>query len=161
MKSRIDDLDRAILDCLREDARMPCTEIARRLGYISARAVRNRLQRLLNRGFIAIEVGAIPERLGYVISADVAIEAEPGMIRRVADSLCNLDQVIYVALSTGDTDISATVVAVDLNELQTLITEKLHAIPGVRRTSTYLLTKVLKQSYDWPFPSELPENLSN
>lgn len=32
MKPRIDDIDRAILDCLHEDARMHSSEIARRLG---------------------------------------------------------------------------------------------------------------------------------
>jgi Lrp/AsnC family transcriptional regulator for asnA, asnC and gidA len=158
MKSTIDDIDRAILECLREDARMSSSEIARRLNFISSRAVRNRLQNLRESGYIAIKAGAIPSRLGYGISADIAIEAEPGTIRSVAQSLIDLDDIIYVALSTGDTDVSATVVARTMGDLQEFITDKLHAIPGVRKTSTYVLTKVLKQSYDWPFPAELFEN---
>lgn len=157
MKSNIDDIDRAILECLREDARMSSSEIARRLDFISSRAVRNRLQRLRKHGFIAIKAGAIPSKLGYGISADIAIEAEPGTIRSVAHSLINLDEIIYVALSTGDTDVSATVVARTMGDLQEFITDKLHSIPGVRKTNTYVLTKVLKQSYDWPFPAELFE----
>jgi len=78
MKTKIDDLDRAIHACLREDARMSSSEIARRLGYVSARAVRNRIDHLIERGLIAINAAAVPERLGFPINADVYIEAEPG-----------------------------------------------------------------------------------
>jgi DNA-binding Lrp family transcriptional regulator len=41
-------------------------------------------------------------------------------------------------------------------DLQTFINDKLHALPGVRKTRTYVLTRVLKQSCDWPFPRRLP-----
>jgi Lrp/AsnC family transcriptional regulator for asnA, asnC and gidA len=157
MKPKVDEVDRAILECLIEDARMQCSEIARRLGYISSRAVRNRLQKLIDEGTIAIKAGAIPEKLGYAISADIAIDVEPGMIRSVAQRLVELDEVIYVALSTGDTDVSASVVVVSMGDLQEFISEELHTIPGVRKTRTYVLTRVLKQSCDWPFPKHLPE----
>ena len=101
MKTRIDDVDRAILDCLREDARMQSSEIARRLGYMTSRAVRNRLQKLRNEGYVAITAGAVPEKLGFAISADIAIDVEPGMTQLVAQSLVELDEVYYVALTTG------------------------------------------------------------
>jgi Lrp/AsnC family transcriptional regulator for asnA, asnC and gidA len=157
MKIRIDDVDRAILNCLREDARMPCSEIARNLGYMTSRAVSNRLQKLRDEGYIAITAGAAPEKLGFAISADIAIDVEPGMIQLVAQSLVELDEINYVALTTGDTDVSASVVVVSMAALQEFISDKLHSIPGVRKTRTYVLTKVLKQSCDWPFPEQLPE----
>ena len=156
MKPRIDDVDRAILDCLRRDARMQSTEIARRLGFLTPRAVRNRLRKLIDEGFIAVTAGAVPERLGFAISADIAIDVEPGMTQEVAQRLVDLDEVFYVALTTGDTDISASVVVVNMGDLQTFISDKLHSIPGVRKTRTYVLTRVLKQSCDWSFPEKLP-----
>ena len=156
MKPKIDELDREILECLREDARMHSSEISRRLGNITTRAVRNRLDRLVSEGFVSITAGAIPEKLGFVISADIFVEVEPGMIRQVANSLSKLDDVIYVALSLGETDISVTVVAESMDALQAFITDILHTIHGVRKTKTYILTKVLKTSCDWPFPKELP-----
>ncbi len=157
MKSGIDELDRQILECLREDARMHCSEIARRIGNITDRAIRNRLDKLVKEGFIAITAGAMPEKLGFVISADIAIDVEPGMTQQVAQSLIILDEVNYVAMTTGDSDISTSVVAVSMGELQTFISDKLHSIPGVRKTKTQVLTNVLKQSCDWRFP----ESLSN
>ncbi len=157
MKPRIDDLDREIFDCLREDARMPASEIARRLGHITARAVRKRIERLVDEGFIAITAGAVPERLGFPISADIYIDVEPGEIEHVANKLAELDDVFYVAMTTGDTDISASTVAFGMGALQEFISTKLHTIPGVTKTKTYVLTKILKQSCDWPFPDELPK----
>ncbi|MBT3388996.1 MAG: Lrp/AsnC family transcriptional regulator [Chloroflexi bacterium] len=157
MKPRIDDLDREIFDCLREDARMPASEIARRLGHITARAVRNRIDRLVEEGFIAITAGAVPERLGFPISADIYIDVEPGEIEHVANKMAELDEVFYVAMTTGDTDISASTVAVSMGALQEFISTKLHTIPGVTKTKTYVLTKILKQSCDWAFPEKLPK----
>ena len=157
MKPRVDDTDREILDCLREDARMHSSEIARRLGNMTARAVRNRLDRLIKEGFIAIKAAAVPNRLGYPISADIYVDVEPGMIEQVAQKLKNLDKIIYVAMTTGDTDISTSAVAVSMADLQEFTTNKLHTIPGVTRTKTYVLTRTLKQSCDWSFPENLPK----
>jgi hypothetical protein len=41
-----------------------------------------------------------------------------------------------------------------VDSLQTYITETIHSIPGVRKTRVYILTRILKRSYDWPFPEE-------
>ena len=156
-RPKIDDIDRGILECLHEDARMHCSEISRRLGNMTARAIRNRLDRLVDEGYIAITAGAISERLGLPISADIAMDVEPGMVEEVANKLVKLDETNYVAMTTGDSDISVSVVAASMGDLQTLITEKLHSIPGVRKTKTYILTKILKQSCDWAFPENLPD----
>lgn len=157
MKSRIDEIDRAILDCLREDARMHASEIARRLGNMTARAVRNRLDRLIDSGYIAINACAVPERLGLPIFADIYMDVDPGMIEDVANHLVSLEETNYVAMTTGDTDISVSVVAATMADLQNIISKKLHPIPGVRKTRTYVLTNILKQSCNWPFPENLPD----
>ena len=155
MKPKVYKVDRAILKLLQEDVRMPCTEIARRLGYVSARTVRNRIKKLRDKNIIALSAGAVPESLGYAISADIYIDVEAGKVLEVADALCKLPEVYYVALISGESDISAACVAADVDSLQTLITETIHTIPGVRKTRVYLLTRVLKRSYDWPLPEGL------
>jgi Lrp/AsnC family transcriptional regulator for asnA, asnC and gidA len=152
MKPRVDNVDRAILELLQEDVRMPCSEMARRLGYVSERTVRNKLKKLLDKNIITLSAGAVPESLGYAISADIYIDVEAGKVMEAADALCNLPEVYYVALISGESDISAAAVANSIDSLQTLITETIHSIPGVRKTRVYFLTRVLKRSYDWPFP---------
>lgn len=152
MKPKVDNVDRAILKLLQEDARMSSSEIARRLGYVSRRTVRNRMKRLRDKDIIALSAGAVPGSLGYAISADIYIDVDAGKVMEVADALCKLPEVYYVALISGESDISAASVATDVDSLQTFITETIHSIPGIRKTRVYLLTRILKHSYDWPFP---------
>jgi len=131
---------------------MPCSEMARRLGYFSARTIRNRIRKLRDKDIIALSAGAVPGSLGYAISADIYIDVDAGKVTEVADALCKLPEVYYVALISGESDISAASVATDVDSLQTFITDTIHLIPGVRKTRVYLLTRILKHSYDWPFP---------
>jgi Lrp/AsnC family transcriptional regulator for asnA, asnC and gidA len=156
MKSKVDELDRSILRFLHEDARMSSAEIARRIGDVPARTVRSRLGKLVDQGLIRISAGAVPEALGFGIRADIVIDVKPGQMDTVAERLCELDQVSYVALSTGDFDISAAFVATDVNALRTFVSEIVHSIPGINRTRVNVLTKVFKRSSDLPFPEQLP-----
>ena len=152
MKPKVDSVDRAGRKLLQKDVRLSCSEMTRRPGYVSERTVRNKLRRLLDRNIIALSAGAVPESLGYAIAADIYIDVEAGNVTEVADALCKLPSVYYVALISGESDISAACVATDVDSLQTFITETIHSIPGVRKTRVYLLTRTLKASYDWPFP---------
>jgi Lrp/AsnC family transcriptional regulator for asnA, asnC and gidA len=156
MRPSVDDLDRAILKCLNEDARMNCAEIARRVGQVPVRTVRSRLRRLIGSGVVSLHAGAVPEALGFGIRADIVIEVEPGKMDEVAQRLFELDRVSYVALSTGDFDISAAFVATDVDALRTFVTDTIHHIPGIVRTRVNVITKVLKRSSKWDFPEELP-----
>ena len=61
-----------------EDGRMSSADIARRLGGITERSVRYRLERLVSEGIIRISAVANPKALGYPVTADVFIEVEPG-----------------------------------------------------------------------------------
>ena len=157
MNPTIDDIDREILKCLHIDARMKSSEIARRLENLTARAVRNRLDRLIRQGYITISAAACPEPLGYVLKADIAVDVEPGKVVDVAQCLVDLDEVYYVAITTGDTDISTFVVVKNMDDLQNFIGHKLPSIPGVRKTVTNVVTRVLKTSCNWPFPEDSPD----
>ncbi len=51
---KIDNLDIKIVDLLMKDGRMACSEIARRIGGVTERAIRYRLERLVENRIIAI-----------------------------------------------------------------------------------------------------------
>ena len=150
--SGTDNGDRAIIDLLMEDGRMSSAEIARRVG-ISERSVRYRLDRLVKAG--VIRVGAIvnSKAVGYPVTADVWLEIEPGQVLAVARKMAELDQVSYVACSTGDRDLSIQVYARDNEELYRFVTEVIGNVPGVRRTSTIFVPLVLKDVYNWRIPN--------
>lgn len=153
-RARVDEVDRAIVALLQEDGRMPCTQIGRRLGYLSARTVGNRIRRLTKRGVIRVTAVVNPRELGYAIAADVAIEVTPGKVMQVAEAVAALDRVSYVATVAGDRDVSIQVNAVELEDLQGFITRELHGVEGVQRTTVILLTQVMQDIYEWEIPSE-------
>jgi Lrp/AsnC family transcriptional regulator for asnA, asnC and gidA len=150
--SNIDEIDRAIVDCLMRDGRMPAAEIARRVGGISGRTVRYRLERLVAEDLIRI--GAIPnaEALGYPVVADVIIQVEAGRVGEVARRLANFEFTSYVGCSMGERDVSVQILARDNEELYSLVTEVVAKVPGVVRTTTLIVPLVLKDVYQWRIP---------
>jgi Lrp/AsnC family transcriptional regulator for asnA, asnC and gidA len=146
-----DQTDWKIITLLNEDGRMPSTEIAERLGNISARTVNNRIKVLTKEGIINIRAVIDPEKVGYGVLADVYIEVEPGLVRRVAHQVAKFKETSYVACVTGDVDVSLSLRARTIHELFDFVEGQLGKIPGVRRTQTYILPLKIKDLDTW-FP---------
>ena len=135
---------------------MASAEIARRIGHVSERTVRYRIDRLVSNGVVQISAIVNPRALGYAVTADVFIEVVPGRLRSVAQSLAQLPEVSYVAYSTGERDLSIQVYARDNSELHTFVSEVVGNIPGVARTSTMLVPWKVKDVHQWQVPEGLP-----
>ena len=152
MSHKADSIDRAIVDLLIQDGRMSCTEIARKIGHVSERSVRYRIDRLVKEGIIRVSAVVSPKAVGFPVTADVFIEVEPGRIMDVAHQLMKFECVSYVACSTGETDVSAQIVARNNEELYGFVTQVIAQVPGVRKTTTVLLPIILKDVYQWSIP---------
>ena len=148
---KIDAIDRQIIKRLMDDGRMASAEIARQIG-VSERAVRYRIQRLVENNIIQVTAVVNPHTLGFSVIADVFIEVEPALIMDVAKTLAEHENVSYVACSIGERDISAQIVARDANEIYSLATEFIGQLPGVRKTTTSILPVKLKDVYEWYIP---------
>lgn len=142
---KIDEIDLAIIDYLIEDGRMSCEEMAAKIGDISARAVRYRMNALLEHDVIQISAVPDPLALGLNVIADVYIEVEPGAVFEVGNKLASYDNVVYVACSTGDRDISIQVVAHSNSELFTFVADEIGHLPGIRKTTTSITPMILKR----------------
>ncbi len=151
--SNIDELDKKISDLLIEDGRMSCVEIARRIGNITERAVRYRIDRLIRKGIIEIRANVDAKHLGFSVIADVFIEVEPGQVLDVARKIAEYETVSYVACGTGERDISVQIFARNNEELYTFVTDLISRIPGVRRTHTSFVPLIIKDDQRWPIPS--------
>jgi Lrp/AsnC family transcriptional regulator for asnA, asnC and gidA len=152
-----DQTDWKIITLLNEDGRMSSAEIARQLGNVSARTVKNRIDNLTKNGIINIRSIVNPEVVGYGVLADVFIEVEPGKVRNVAETLAEFPQISYVACATGDTDIIISVRARDIEELYNFVIEVLGQIPSVRHTETYPLPLNIKTIATWMPPNVLED----
>jgi len=150
----IDNTDIKIINLLMEDGRMPASEMARRIGGISERVVRYRIERIVKEGYIQISAITNPKSLGYAVTADVFLEVESNSILDVAKKASEYECVSYVACSIGENDISIQVVGHDTNEVYQFVTEVIGKIPGVRKTTTSIVPVVLKDVYQWRVPKE-------
>lgn len=153
--------DWKIIELLNEDGRMSNTEVARRMGNVSARTVSNRINVLIKAGIINIRAFVNPEAVGYGVLADVYIQVEPGRVREVAEVVAAFPQISYVACATGESDVSISVRLRSIEELFKFVDEKLGRIPGVRRTQSYILPLKIKDLDTWMPPNVLDGNDKN
>ncbi len=150
---KIDEIDKKISDLLIIDGRMSCPEIARRIGIISERSVRYRINRLVQNGVIAIRATIDAAKVGFPVVGDVYLEVEPGLVREIADKLAEFEMISYIACSTGDKEISLQIFASDHKDIYTLVTEEISKIPGVRKTHISFVPLVVKDDINWPIPA--------
>ena len=154
----IDKVDLRIVNLLLEDGRKSASEVARQLGDVSERAVRYRVERMIEEKVIQIGAVARPEAFGLPIKADVFLEVESDRIREVAQKMAEYENVTYVACSIGETAVSIQVVAKDTDEVYRFITETVRKVPGVRRTTTSIVPLILKDVYQWRVPESAIRN---
>ncbi|MFM8321892.1 MAG: Lrp/AsnC family transcriptional regulator [Chloroflexota bacterium] len=152
--AKIDEIDIQIANLLVEDGRMSSAEIARRVGGLSERAARYRIERMIREGMIQVRAVANPRSIGYSTVADVWLQVEAEAVRDVAGSMTEYACVTYVAYAIGETDVSLQVVGRDTAEIYRFVTEVVGRTPGVRKTTTSIVPRVLKDVYQWRFPDD-------
>ena len=152
-----DTADIKIVNLLLEDGRMSASEMSRRVGDISERLIRYRIERMVNGGVIQISAVVNPEALGLTIKADIWIEVGADQVLEVAKRLAALENVTYVACGIGQNDVSIQVVAKDPAEVYYFVTEVVRKVPGVLKTTTSIVPIVLKDVYQWRIPDSLAE----
>ena len=79
-----DKTDIKIVNLLLEDGRMSASEMSRRMGGISERLIRYRIDRMVNGGVIQISAVVRPDALGLAIKADVWLEVAADQVLEVA-----------------------------------------------------------------------------
>ncbi|MGD9047784.1 MAG: Lrp/AsnC family transcriptional regulator [Anaerolineae bacterium] len=155
MVYKIDNLDRKIVELLQEDGRMASAEIARRIGQISERVVRYRIDRMLEKGIINVRAIVDPRALGYRVIGDIFVEIESGHVQEAARQIAQFECVGYVAFSMGTSDISIQVNARSTDELYHFATDVLGKLPWVRKTTTTIVPEKVKDIHNWQIPSSL------
>ena len=142
----LDELDWKIVDILRIDGRMSNREIGRRL-QVSEGTVRGRLKRMRQAGVLRITAVTDVRAIGKNVWGSIGIRVDRERIYEVAKALEEIDELSFVAVTLGLYDILAFVVADSREQLLEILTERIRAIPGVRRTETAEALEVLKHQY--------------
>jgi DNA-binding Lrp family transcriptional regulator len=134
----LDDTDRALLALLRENARAPTAELARRLG-VSRTTVQSRLQRLERRRAIVGYTVVVPDEAeAALVRAHVLITLAPRQTAAIDAALRRIPEVRVLHSVSGPFDLIAIVAAGSIGELDALI-DRIGALDGVERTTSAIV----------------------
>ncbi len=148
MKYELDTTDRRILEKLQEDSSKSLARIARELG-LPRPTVNYRIQRMRSEGVIRkFTVLRDFAKLGKGMTTFVFVRYQPNeqaSQRQLAENLSRLPQVHEVYVITGDWDILLKVRTGSLEDVGSLVLDKLRAMKGVERTLTCSALATVKQ----------------
>ncbi len=142
----LDEVDLQIVAALREDGRTAFSEIARNLR-VSPGMIRMRYQRLVQEGILRVTAITNPARTGRALMAHVGLKVDLARVREVAAAVADLPEVVYLAVLAGSHDLMAEVHCEDTQHLLAFLSEKLHAIDGVRDSETLVILDIVKEIY--------------
>jgi Lrp/AsnC family transcriptional regulator, regulator for asnA, asnC and gidA len=157
----MDKVDRAIIKALKEDGRMPFTRIAEQLG-VSPGTIRQRVQRLNDRGILQVVAVTNPLKIGYHTMALIGVKADGHRLQEIARQIAAFEEVIYLTICSAAYNLLVEVLCLDNGHLLTFLTEKLYSVEGVRDTETFIYLDIVKEIYAWdsPAPSSPEESAS-
>ncbi|MGI9645658.1 MAG: Lrp/AsnC family transcriptional regulator [Ilumatobacteraceae bacterium] len=143
----LDRADRAIIEELQVDGRMPYAKLAPLVG-LSEAATRQRVNKLVERGVMQIVAVTDPEMLGLRHQAMVGIDVDAD-VRTVAEELAAIDAVDYLVISAGRFDIMAEVFSSDQTEFLSILNDQIRPIAGIKNIEILTYLSLVKQTYNW------------
>ncbi|MFE4359549.1 Lrp/AsnC family transcriptional regulator [Kitasatospora sp. NPDC056800] len=140
----LDDLDRALLERLGEDARQSHAVLAAAVGAPES-TVRRRLHRLDGAGLLRTHATVDPRLLGLAVDANLWLDVPPGRIAEVGTVLARHPRVHGVFATSGPANLLATVFCPDHGELYRFLTDTLGPL-GVTRAETTITARAVKRA---------------
>lgn len=144
----LDQLDRQLIRALQLDPRAAFSRIAGVLG-VSEQTVARRYRRLRGDGYLRV-LGLVSPPAAGATEWLVRIGCRPGGVRRLADALARRDDVAWVSLSSGGTEIVCLVRSLSQRQSDELLLQRLPATSQVLSLATYaVLHRFAGQESDW------------
>lgn len=139
----LDSLDFEILSRLQEDGRMSFTVMAEALK-VSVGTIRTRFNKLIEERIVNIIGRVDPDKVGFNCYAHIAVFVRPATLKdKVAQRICKLPEVSFLAMTSGDYDLEVDVMCRDNNHLVNFV-DGISKIEGVYQTKTTIYFKVYK-----------------
>ena len=142
----VDDTDRAIIELLQADGRMPFTKVAAEVGLTEG-AIRQRVARLTEAGVMQIVAVTDPMSLGVRRVAMIGARVH-GDVETTANALAEMPEIEYLLATTGRYDLMFEVVADDDTHLMHLLSQ-LRARTDIVEVEAFSCLKLFKQVFSW------------
>ena len=154
----LDDLDRALLSELQENAYRTHAELARKLDT-SKTTVTRRIGRMLSNG--VMEIVAVPDlkHVGLNISVLIGLKVDNERLDSIVEQLIVKSAVYYVVVVTGRYDVVIAVGFASITELTRFLKRDLSSIAGITNSETLVCLEVKKRIPGMCF--ELPASRPN
>lgn len=144
----VDKKDLLILDALKENAKASVSQIARLTG-LPGTTVHNRIKRLNQEGVIkGYTIKVDQKRLGKGLEAYIAVtidyrylKQEKSDIQNFIKEIAKIPSVEVVNIVTGEVDAIIRVRVSNIDELNTVLMDKLRNYKGIEKTKTMVILK--------------------
>jgi Lrp/AsnC family transcriptional regulator, regulator for asnA, asnC and gidA len=135
----IDNTDIRILEILRDDAKKPFTEVARRVN-VSQGTVHVRMTKLEEAGIVEKTTLKLNyARLGYDITAFIGIFLEKSALYdKVVAKLKEIKEITSIHYTTGNYSMFVKIHCRDTNHLKEVLHDKMQQVDGIERTETMI-----------------------
>ena len=135
----IDNLDKEILSILMKDAKIPYTEIAKRL-VVSPGTIHVRMKRMERLGIVkraTLELD--PAKIGYDLIAFVGVYLIKGSVyNEVIEEIKKIPEIVEAHYTTGEYSIFVKILSKNTDHLREVVGGKLQSLKGVMRTETII-----------------------
>lgn len=135
----IDNTDLKILEILRDDAKKPFTEVARKVN-VSQGTVHVRMTKLEEAGIVEKTTLKLNyARLGYDITAFIGIFLQKSALYdQVVAKLKEIQEITSIHYTTGNYSMFVKIHCRDTNHLKEVLHDKMQQVDGIERTETMI-----------------------
>ena len=143
-----DELDKKLLYELTKDGSISVPNLSKKLG-INASVLYSRIKRLVRKKLITKFTIIVDDTLlGVTVKATVGINRDPKLKDSIHQELMKTHEVVTISEVTGRFDIMIRVHATNLEELHSVVIDKIGKIDGIQNTETFVeLQRTEKDPY--------------
>ena len=130
--AKVDDLDLSLLSELKKDGSISIPLLAKKLN-INASVLYSRIKRLIKKKMIKKYTIDIDEsQLGFGVKAYVGINRDPKFKAEIHENLLKIAEIDRIIEVTGRFDLMVGALAEDLEQLHSIVVDKIGKIDGIQ-----------------------------
>ena len=135
----IDNVDLKILNILMEDAKIPYTEVAKRV-FVSGGTVHVRMKKLEEMGIVTGTTLKMDySKLGFDVTCFMGIYLlKSSLYDSVVNNLKKIPEIVKVHYTTGNYNIFIKIHCKDTRHLKDVLYDKIQKVEGIERTETFI-----------------------
>jgi len=134
-----DNVDLKILNILMEDAKIPYTEVAKRV-FVSGGTVHVRMKKLEEMGIVTGTTLKMDySKLGFDVTCFMGIYLlKSSLYDSVVNNLKEIPEIVKVHYTTGNYNIFIKIHCKDTRHLKDVLHDKIQKVEGIERTETFI-----------------------